>query len=264
MNSKEFVSKYGPWALVTGGSSGIGLAIAHQLAELGLNIVLVARRQATLEQHAQDLMNRFGAETRIVALALASEGAIERIVSATSDLHVGLLVAAAGFGTSGRFVDNDIGEELGMIRVNCMAVGELTHVFARRLITRGRGGIVLLSSLVAFQGVPGAANYAATKAYVQSLAKALHTELKPLGVDVLAAAPGPVASGFGDRAGMTMSMAQTPHEVARGTLQALGHRMTVRPGFLAKALEALLAPLPRRGRVSIMARVMAGMTGRSY
>lgn len=264
MDASKFVSKYGPWALVTGASSGIGLAVAHQLAALGLKIVLVARRQATLEQHAQDLMNRFGAETRIVALDLAIEDSIDRIVSATSDLDVGLLVAAAGFGTSGRFVDDDIGEQLEMMRVNCMAVAELTHVFARRLVTRGRGGIVLMSSLVAFQGVPGAANYAATKAYVQSLAEGLYAELKPLGVDVLASAPGPVKSGFGERARMTMTLAQTPDEVARGTLQALGRRMTVRPGHLAKALEVSLSPLPRRGRVSIMARVMSGMTGQSY
>ena len=139
MDSNEFVSKYGPWALVTGASSGIGLALAHQLAELGLSIVLVARRQATLEQHAQDLMNRFGAETRIVALDLASEGAVDRssrrqaILTSVSWLRPRASVLPADLS------ENDIGEELGMIRVNCMAVAELTHVFARRLdSTRAR------------------------------------------------------------------------------------------------------------------------------
>ncbi len=83
----------------------------------------------------------------------------------------------------------------------------------------------------------------------------------PHGVDVVASAPGPVRSGFDKRAGMTLSMAQTPEEVAKGTLRALGRRVTVRPGFLAWALETSLALLPRRGRTWMMARVMAGMTG---
>jgi hypothetical protein len=95
---------------------------------------------------------------------------------------------------------------------------------------------------------------------VQSLAEGLHHELKPRGVDVLACAPGPVHSGFASRAAMTMTMAQTPDEVARGALQALGHRSTVRPGFLAKALELSLKLLPRWGRVRVMAFVMGGMT----
>jgi len=263
MDAEKFRSKYGPWALVTGASSGIGLAMATCLAELGLNIVLVARRPAALEQHARELMDRFGTATRVLACDLSKEGAVAAILSEVGDLDVGLVVAAAGFGTSGPFVENDSGEELEMIRVNCMAVAELSHAFGRRLISRGRGGVVLLSSLVAFQGVPRAANYAATKAYVQTLAEGLHRELKPHGVDVLASAPGPVASGFGARARMSMGFAQRPDEVARGTLRALGRRTTVRPGLLAKALEASLATLPRAGRVSIMGRVMAGMTQRS-
>jgi len=262
MDAENFRSKYGPWALVTGASSGIGLAMATCLAELGLQIVLVARRRTALEQHARELMNRFGASTRVLACDLSKEGAVATILSEVGDLDVGIVVAAAGFGTSGPFVENDIGAELEMVRVNCMAVAELSHAFGRHLISRGRGGIVLLSSLVAFQGVPRAANYAATKAYVQTLAEGLHRELKPQGVDVLASAPGPVASGFGARAGMRMGFAQTPDEVARGTLRALGRRATVRPGLLAKTLEASLAMLPRGGRVSIMARVMAGMTQR--
>jgi uncharacterized protein len=260
MDSKAFRSKYGPWALVTGASSGIGQALATRLAELGLSVVLVARREATLQQHAQDLIGRFGVQCRVVATDLSSDASADEIASATRDLDVGLLVAAAGFGTSGQFVDNDIAEELAMIRVNCAAVAELTHAFARRFVSRGRGGIVLLSSIAAFQGVPRAANYAATKAYVQSLAEGLHDELEPLGVDVLACAPGPVSTGFGDRAGMAMSVAQEPEEIARKTLGALGRRVTVRPGFLSKALEGGLALMPRRWRVNIVGLIMAEMT----
>jgi len=110
--------------------------------------------------------------------------------------------------------------------------------------------------------VPRAANYAATKAYVQSFAEALRLELRPLGVDVIASAPGPIRSGFAARASMTMSLAQTPHDVAAATLGALGRRGTVRPGWLSKFLEVSLMCLPRRGRVRIMGVVMAGITRR--
>ena len=117
-----------------------------------------------------------------------------------------------------------------------------------------------MSSLVAFQGVPRAANYAATKAFIQSFAEGLGHELGPRGVDVLATALGPVRSGFATRAAMTMALAQTPDEVAGATLRARGRRRTVRPGLLAKLLELSLKVLPRWGRVRMMAAVMAEMT----
>lgn len=261
MDRTTFQSKYGPWALVTGASSGIGRAFAERLAELRLKLVLAARREPLLGQIAQHLMNRYGTETKVIACDFCTPEAVETIQAGTHDLDIGLFIGAAGFGTSGPFLDNEISDEVEMIKVNCATIAQLSHVFGRRLVARGGGGMVLMSSLVAFQGVPRAANYAATKAYVQSLAEALHVELKSKGVDVLASAPGPVASGFANRAGMTMGQAQTPEEVARGTLAAIGRRATVRPGLLAKFLEASLAPMPRRVRVKIMARVMAGMTG---
>lgn len=170
-------------------------------------------------------------------------------------------VAAAGFGTSGPFLAADPAVEREMLRLNCEAVLATSLVFGRRMADRGRGGIVLMSSIVGFQGMPNAAHYAATKAYVQTLAEALHVELRPHGVDVLAAAPGPTRSGFADRADMTMGRALSPAAVARGTLDALGRRPTALPGLLSRVLKDALAPLPRRARVRIMGAVMAGMTG---
>jgi len=255
------LERYGPWALVTGASDGIGRAIATELAAEGFSLVLVARRKAVLSQLAEELAEKYGAQTRVIPADLGSKEGTATVEAETAALDIGLLVAAAGFGTSGPFVDGDLETELDMIAVNCEAIAALTHVFARRLVQRGRGGIILMSSLVAFQGVPRATNYSATKAYVQSFAEGLAVELSPHGVDVVASAPGPVRSGFDKRAGMTLSMAQTPEEVAKGTLKALGRRVTVRPGFLAWALETSLALLPRRGRIWMMTRVMAGMTG---
>jgi hypothetical protein len=262
MPSRTFEHQYGPWAVVTGASDGIGRALARDLAKSGLSLALVARRKAQLEALSAEVSGGGKSiRTRIIPADLGTYEGVAAVVEGTRDLDVGLLVAAAGFGTSKPFVEADLETELNMIDVNCRALAALAHEFGSRLSQRGRGGIVLMSSLVAFQGVPRAANYAATKAYVQTLAEGLAMELRPNGVDVLASAPGPVRTGFGARAGMAMSMSQSPEEVARHTLRALGRRTTVRPGVLASALAWALAPLPRSGRVRIMKRVMAGMTG---
>ncbi len=253
-------ARYGPWAVVTGASDGIGLAIARELASEGLDIVLVARRGDVLRDLAAELSQKHGTTALVVACDLATDTGISALRAASEPLDVALLVASAGFGTAGRFVDGDLTTELAMIDVNCRAVAALTHYFGARFARQGRGGIVLLSSLVAFQGVPRAANYAATKAYVQSLAEGLGSELRPFGVDVLASAPGPIRSGFGARANMNMSMALTPDVVARQTLRALGRTSLVRPGWLSKLLELSLAMLPRWGRVKMMGLVMGGMT----
>lgn len=251
--------RYGPWALVTGASDGIGRAMASQIAASGLGLVLVARREDRLEALAAELVERFGVETRVVPADLATTDGVLQVIEAVDDLDLGLFVASAGFGTSGPFVEGPIERELEQLRVNCAALLALTHAMARRFVSRGRGGIVLMSSLVGFQGVPRASHYAATKAYVQSLAEGLHVELAPLRVDVIASAPGPIHSGFAERANMEMGFALRPEDVARGTLRALGKKMTVRPGWLSKLLEALLT-LPRALRVRIMTLVMAGMT----
>jgi short-subunit dehydrogenase len=252
---------YGPWALVTGASDGIGRAFAIEMARQGFSLVLVARRGAALDDLAEDVERRFGVKALPLVADLASFSQTARLDSETRDVDVGLIVLAAGYGGSGPFVDASQQAELGMIDLNCRALAQSAQDFSRRFVARGRGALVLMSSLVAFQGVPRAANYAATKAYVQTLAEGLAVELKDSGVDVLASAPGPVVSGFGARSGMKIVKGETPEEVARGTLRALGRRTTVRPGFLAKALEASLSPLPRYFRVRAMAKVMAGMTG---
>ncbi len=256
----RFMSRYGPWAVVTGASDGIGRELALGAAARGLSVVVCARRRQALDELASRLETDFGVDVLVVDADLGTREGVAKLLETTSGLDVGLFAAAAGFGTSGDFLDGVLEDELGMIDVNCRAVAELSHAFGRRLVQRGLGGIVLFSSLVAFQGVPRAANYAATKAYVQSFAEALALELAPSGIDVLASAPGPVGSGFARRARMVMGSAATPRVVAEGTLNALGRSRVVRPGWLSKLLELSLATLPRAGRVRMMGVVMAGMT----
>lgn len=253
-------ARYGPWAIVTGASDGIGRAMAVELAANGLNLVLVARRNELLDALASELTSLHQVEIRVMAIDLADLSASARIASETSELEIGLFAAIAGFGTSGNFVDCPLGGELEMIDVNCRSVVELSHHFVRRFAAQRRGGLVLMSSLLAFQGVPRAASYAATKAFIQTFAEGLRLEVGALGIDVVASAPGPVRSGFEARANMRMSAAADPSVVARQTLAALGRRGTVRPGFLSKLLEASLVPLPRWARSRIMAVVMGSMT----
>jgi short-subunit dehydrogenase len=250
--------RYGPWALITGASDGIGQAMALRIAAEGINVVLIARNSDRLHALATELSAVHNVDTRALPTDLSDEGAADTIAELTSDLDIGLVVLAAGFGTTGTILETSLSEELQLIAVNIVAVMHLSHIFADRLAARGTGGIVLFGSIVGWQGVPGQANYAASKAYVQSLAEGLHDELEPRGVDVLAVAPGPVDSGFGARAGLTMTSAASPEVVATAALNALGRR-TVIPGARAKFLTSTLTPLPRRIRSRILGKVIAGM-----
>lgn len=251
--------RYGGIALITGASDGIGAAFARELARQRYDLILVARRKDKLDALANELQSELGIRTKVIAADLGNDQEVQRLIAETVADDVGLFVAAAGFGTSGFLIEQPLAPELDMIDVNCRAVVALTHVFAKRFSQRGSGGIVLFGSLVGFQGVPRAANYAATKAFIQTFAEGLRPELERLGVDVISVAPGPVNSGFAARANMVMGVAAKPETIPREALASLGRKTTVRPGFLSKALEALFLGLPRGARTLIMTQVMKSM-----
>lgn len=255
-----FVDRYGPVALVTGASDGIGAAFCEALAAKGLDLIVAARRSDRLEALATRLTGAHGVAVHVVALDLSQPSAIDALLAFADEHDVGLLVNTAGFGTSGPLLSTSTAEEIAMVSLNCTASLALTKALAPKMTARGRGGIILMSSIVAFQGVPRSANYAATKSYVQSLAEGLASELRPNGVDVLSVAPGPVRSGFAARADMIMSSPQAPETVARGALSALGRTTTVRPGFMSKFLGHSLRMLPRSQRTRVMKAIMSGMT----
>lgn len=253
------VERYGPWALITGASDGIGRATARHVAAAGMNVVLVARREPALRALADELERSHHVRTRVVPVDLSRSGAAAEVADACLDLDVGLVVLAAGFGVAGPFLETPTSTAVEMVDVNVTAVTVLAHLMGARLAARGRGGIVLFGSILGWQGVPGQATYAATKAYVQTLAEGLHGELKRHGVDIMSAAPGPVHSGFAARAGMTMGSATAPDVVAAGALRALGRGVTAVPGVQSRLLTVALAPLPRRVRTAMLGRVVAGM-----
>ena len=147
-----------------------------------------------------------------------------------------------------------------MIALNCTCVMTMVHHYAPLMVRRGRGGVMLIASLLAFQGTPYAAHYAATKAYVQCLGEALNIELRGAGVKVLVSSPGPTATGFAERARMRLGKTMSAASVAKASLDALGRSGTLLPGGLTKALRGAMFGLPRGAKVWMMGRIMKGMT----
>src|SRR6201987_724366 len=181
-----FAAKYGPWALVAGASDGVGAAFSQALGERGVNVVLVARRQAVLDDVAAGITARTGVETRALAVDLAEHDAASVVAAATDDLDVGFLVYCAGADPNFEpFLANPITTAEAMVHRNCMVPMQLCHHCAPAMVRRGRGGIVLFGSGAGLAGGPNMVAYGATKAFDMVFAEALWSELHDKGVDVL-------------------------------------------------------------------------------
>ena len=247
------------WALVTGASSGIGRATAERLAAAGYSVLLVARDVMRLEREAARLRANHAVSVETVAVDLADASAAAQVDAATRERPVEVAVLAAGYGSVGRFDSRELADEVAMVQVNCISVVDLAGRFVRRFRQQGHGHLVLYSSIVGFGGVAYSATYAATKNFVQAFAEGLQGELAGTGVTVLCVAPGPIATGFAQRAGMRMGQAPGPDTVARATLASLTRSTTIRPGVMSKLLHYSLVPLGRRGRSWVLGRVMRGI-----
>ena len=168
------VERFGPWALVTGATSGIGEEFARQLAAHGINLVLAARHIERLDAIGAELAKRHGIKTASLQVDLTRDDALATIEKATRYLDVGLVVSNAGVGAPGAFLETDLEELHAIARVNVLAHSDLAHHFGRRLAARKSGGLILVGAAGAVRGVPFMAHVAATKAYVYSLGEALH------------------------------------------------------------------------------------------
>ena len=252
---EEFRARYGPWALVAGATEGIGREFARQLAGRGIHLVLVARRQAPLEETAAELRARHAVEVRTAALDLAGEDLIERLRPALEELEVGLLVYNAGLSVLQDFAETSRDDHLRQLYVNCRGPLLLCHALGREMAARGRGGIVLMSSASGFVGSGLVATYAATKAFDSVLGEGLWQDLHPRGVDVLACVAGATRTPSferqmrGARAGIPV---MEPAAVAREALEALGGpplRVVGRANRLAAFLITRLLPRTRASRL---------------
>ena len=244
----EFKEKYGPWAIVTGANAGIGKSIATNLASRGINIIAVARRQQLLDELQVELSEDYGVEVRTLRVDLTDPESISKIELLTSDLEIGLVVPNAGVEMSGQFIESSLQANEHMLRLNVQAPMQLARVFGARMAQRGKGGILFISSLFGYQGIPHVANYAASKAYILSLGEALYAEMKPHGVDVTVLSPGLTDTAMPANMPINFSrmpiFSQHPDDVARTGLNALGRKATVVAGLLNKfyAWENRLLP----------------------
>jgi hypothetical protein len=228
----------GKWALVTGASSGIGAALARELAGRGAKLILTARRHDRLQALAAELTAK-GTEVRIVVADLNDPAAPKQIYDATEGLadgalSVDILVNNAGLGQYGAFFESPIEQELSQVRVNCEAMVRLSRLFVPRMVQRRRGWVLVLASTASFQPVPYITTYAATKAFDRFFALGLAAEVARFGVKVTALCPGPTESEFFDvaRAGAFKRGVQPAADVARLAISALARgQRTIVPNF---------------------------------
>jgi short-subunit dehydrogenase len=254
-----FKDRYGPWALVTGASSGIGAEFSSQLAALGLNLILVARRKQRLDDLALRLEERNNIQVRTLRVDLSQPDFISVILAAIQSIEVGLLVNNAGFGLAGNFLAHPLERELALLDVNCRAPLLLTHEFGRKMIERGRGGIIFVSSVSGYIATPSEANYAASKAYELFLAESLWYELKKDGVDVLALCPGVTVTEFHDLAGIKPVAPMQVNPVVALALKKLGKKPSVIAGWHNRLLVSLIKFVPRWMTTAQAGRVMENL-----
>lgn len=230
----NFKNKYGEWSLITGASSGIGKAIAYEIADKGLNLVLVARGQKELEKVAEEIQNKYKISTKVVVADLSNQNGIDEVITKTQLLNIGLLVLAAGMENNGSFVKNNLEKELRVIELNIVSTLKLTHHFIKKMESQNKGGVLFVSSLTAHMPSPYFSNYAATKSYIFSLATSLYGELKAKGIDISVLSPGvtntPMSKSTEIDWTETPVKTMNPEAVAQETIRDFGKKLSIIPG----------------------------------
>jgi uncharacterized protein len=251
-----FRARYGPWALVAGGSAGLGEAFARRLAGLGLNLLLLARRAEVLAALAGELRSRYGVEVEVAAVDLARGDLPAALDAAVGEREVGLLVYNAAHSAIGPFLARPLADHLRVLEVNCRGPLVLSHALGAAMARRGRGGIVLMTSLAGSQGNPWLASYAASKAFDLVLAEGLWAELREQGVDVVACRAGATRTpGFeASRPRRSVPLSE-PDAVAARALARLGRGPSVVTGGVNRVAALVFGRLlPRTVSIRIMGR----------
>jgi hypothetical protein len=257
----EFARRYGPRALVAGGATGLGAEYCRQIAATGLDLLILDRDEAGLAAAASELRAGSGAVdvvTAVVDLAEPPERVLAAVRTAVGDLEIGLLVANAAWSPVGPFLDSDLGDLLTAIDINCRAPVVLVHELGARMVARGRGGIIVMSSLAAETGTAQVALYSATKAFDLVLAEGLWYELRDQGVDVVAIRPGSTRTpGWQSTqpADGELKGVMEPEDVVRDALAALGTTPSIAAGSANRAAEALFRSMTRRDVIELMSGI---------
>lgn len=259
MNASSFKAEFGPVALVTGASSGIGRSFAERLAVMGMDLVLVARRVERLQQLAARLEETCAVRATVCQIDLSHATAARQILDATASLDIGLVVSNAGFGLKGDHANNDPRAMTDMLMVNCNTPMLLAHGFIPRLRQRGRGGIIFTSSVEALIGCPFSTAYSASKSFVNNLGEGLWGELAPEGIKVLTICPGATDTEAAALQGIdpaTLRNVMAPQQVAGLALENIDNGpVLICSEHYKAAFEQLLA-LPRRQALTVMAGSM--------
>ena len=271
----EFSERYGPWALVGGASEGVGLAFAHTMAERGVNVALVSRRPSVLAEVAEELQSRWPVETRTLAIDLSEISATDAIVLQTEDLDIGLMMYSAGADPNFvEFLEAPVGAAESMVLRNCLVPMQLCHHFARPMVERGRGGIILVSSGAGLVGARRMVAYGASKAFDMVMGEALWAELHGHGVDVLSLVLGVTDTPalrrlLADRGnladandGTPIPGAATPEEVVDEALANLGDGPTWFVGEQLREGSKALGGMARRDAARVMLDAGAGVMDR--
>jgi short-subunit dehydrogenase len=241
-------AKYGPWAIVVGGSESLGASFAHQIAAVGINLILVARKEGPLEAVAESVRAASGVEVRTLSLDLARDDMLDRIRAVSDDVDVGLLVYNAGAAhRTGPFLAGTLDDALRTLRVNNVGQVSLAHHFGAKMVARGRGGIIISGSIAGSAGGVGIVTYSAAKAFAQIFAEGLWIELKSQGVDVLEVPLGAMNSPAMARIGIHYGpdrMPSEPDDQAREILDNIANGPVFVPPHLVEAFR-YCASLPR-------------------
>jgi hypothetical protein len=258
----SFQSKYGPWAIVAGASEGLGAAFAEAIAARGLNLILLARRADKLDGVAERLRASAGVEVRAEVCDLARPDLAAALAALTASVEVGLGVYNAAFAPVGALVERPLEDLTRVVDVSVRGPLVFARTLTPALVARGRGGLVLMSSLAGYQGSPRIAAYAGAKAFNIVFGESLWRELRPQGVDVVVSAagavrtPGYTAAATGDAPGTLDARV-----VAERTLDALGRGPVVTPGATNRIARFVMGRLlPRRMQIAIMARSTEGLS----
>ncbi|MCB1630696.1 MAG: SDR family NAD(P)-dependent oxidoreductase [Pseudomonadales bacterium] len=274
----EFAARYGRWALIAGGSEGIGRSFALQLAARGLHLILVARRAEPLQATAQEIRERFDVQVSVHSEDLTAPDLGPRIEKVVAEREVGMLVYNAGaVHGAGLLLDRALEDALTLVRLNCVGPLTLIHSLGARMRERRRGGIILMSSMSALGGVGHTAAYAATKAFERVLAEGLWWEFGTFGVDVLGLLAGATATPSMARSNVKFTGARSvaddiagekpgvvpmdPDDVAREALEHLGAEPIWIPGERNRAIAEHMAQAPRIQTIRRMSETSAMLYG---